>query len=147
LTISPLTEALLINAARAQHVEEKIRPALRRRATVVCDRFVDSTLAYQGYGRGMDLDLLRALNDIATGGLDPDLTLVLDLPVEISRQRIAARNAGMDRMEAEEAAFHDRVRRGFWELAQGSPRHLVIDASRDEEAVLADALAALSSRV
>jgi dTMP kinase len=147
LAIAPLTEALLINAARAQHVEEKIRPALRRRAIVLCDRFVDSTLAYQGYGRGMDIEVLRTLCDVATGGLLPGLTLVLDVPVEVSRSRIATRNASLDRMEAEEAAFHERVRSGFLELAKSSPRYRVIDASRDEDAVLADALAALSSAV
>src|SRR5215469_10178011 len=87
----PLAEAFLINAARAQHVSEVILPALDRGATVLCDRFVDSTLAYQGYGRGLDLTLLRSICDAATGGLQPDLTVVLDVPVSISRERLRER--------------------------------------------------------
>src|SRR5580658_6944294 len=82
LTIEPLAEAFLVNAARAQHVEEVIRPTLAADGIVVCDRFTDSTLAYQGYGRGMDLELLRALCDFAAGGLQPDVVLLVDLPVD-----------------------------------------------------------------
>ncbi len=92
----------------------------------------------------MDMGLLQKLCDIATGGLRPDLTIVLDLSVSISRQRIATRNAALDRMEAEEAAFHERVRAGFLDLAKTSPRYCVIDASGDEESVLARALVALN---
>ena len=90
--MAPLTEALLINAARAQHVVELIEPALRGGAIVLCDRFVDSTLAYQGYGRGIELAFLQELCDTASGGLIPNLTFVLDLPVAVSRERVASRD-------------------------------------------------------
>jgi dTMP kinase len=140
--ISALSEALLANAARAQHVEETIRPALAAGRIVLCDRFVDSTLAYQGYGRGLDLEMLRGLCDVATGGLAPDLTFVLDVPVELSRARTAARHPSADRLEAESDAFHERVRAGFLELAQ-SPRHRVLDGTLDAGALVERALEAL----
>ena len=138
--IAPLTEALLINAARAQHVVERIEPALRRGALVLCDRFIDSTLAYQGYGRGLDLAFLRRLCDAATGGLTPDLTILLDLPVAISRMRVSSRLAGLDRMEALDDAFHARVRDGFLELAHDAPRFRTLDATRPPEELAAVAL-------
>jgi dTMP kinase len=144
LDIAPLTEAFLVNAARAQHVLERIGPALAGGALVVCDRFVDSTLAYQGYGRGVDLGLLGRLCEVATGGLVPDITLVLDLPVPISRRRLAVRAGLSDRMELEDEAFHERVREGFLTLARSSPRYHVIDAAKTERAVLEEALAALA---
>ncbi|HTX04120.1 MAG TPA: dTMP kinase [Candidatus Acidoferrales bacterium] len=138
LQIAPLTEALLLNAARAQHVVDLIEPALRRGVLVLCDRFVDSTLAYQGYGRGIDLALLRELCDMATGGLVPDLTFVLDLPVPISRERTAARDRGAgDRMEREDAGFYERVRGGFLDLAERSPRYHVLDATKPPEELVA----------
>ncbi len=140
LTIAPLTEALLISAARAQHVLDLIEPALRRGAIVLCDRFSDSTLAYQGYGRGIDLKFLRELGNTATGGLEPDLTFVLDIPVAISRERVAARDAGAgDRMEREGTEFYEWVRRGFLDLAQKSRRFKVIDATKPPEEVAAEA--------
>lgn len=140
LEIAPLTEALLVNAARAQHVLDVIEPALRRGAIVLCDRFVDSALAYQGYGRGIDLQMLRELCDTAAGGLVPDLTFVLDIPVPISRERTAARNAGAnDRLEGEDSAFHERVRRGFLDLARQAPRYKVIDATKPPEEVAVQA--------
>ncbi len=135
-----LTEALLINAARAQHVVDVISPALDRGATVLCDRFVDSTLAYQGYARGIDLELLRELCTIATAGLTPDLTIVLDLPVAISRERVRARTADPDRMEAEDDAFHVRVRDGFLALARDGGRYRVFDATRTPEQLVDAAL-------
>jgi len=127
LLIAPLTEALLVNAARAQHVTDVIRPELAAGAFVLCDRFVDSTLAYQGYGRGIELALLRNMCDTATGGLYPDRVFLVDVPLEISRARIAARQPEVDRVEAEDDAFHQRVRYGFLELALGSKRHRVLD--------------------
>ena len=126
----PLAEALLINAARAQHVEERIRPALARGAIVLCDRFVDSTLAYQGYGRGIDVEALRRISAAATGGLEPDLTFVLDVPVSVSRERVRARHPHPDRMESEDDAFHTRVREGFLALAASSPRYVLLDGTR-----------------
>ncbi len=140
LEIAPLTEALLLNASRAQHVVDLIDPALRRGALVLCDRFVDSTLAYQGYGRGIDLAFLRELCDVATGGLVPDLTFVLDLPVPISRERTAARDGGAgDRMEREDPGFYERVRRGFLDLAERSPRYRVFDATKPPQELIAQA--------
>lgn len=140
LQIAPLTEALLINASRAQHVVDLIDPALRRGAVVLCDRFVDSTLAYQGYGRGIDLDLLQQICDLATGGLVPALTFVLDLPVPISRERVALRDRGAgDRMEREDPGFYERVRRGFLDLAARSSRYHVFDATKPPEELTAQA--------
>jgi dTMP kinase len=145
LEIAPLTEALLINASRAQHVVDRIGPALRRGAIVLCDRFVDSTLAYQGYGRGIDLALLREICDTATGGLEPDLTFVLDLPIPISRERIAARDGqARDRMELEDLGFYERVRRGFLDLAERSKRYHVLDATKPPEELAAQAYRVLS---
>jgi dTMP kinase len=139
LTIEPLAEAFLVNAARAQHVEEVIRPTLAADGIVVCDRFTDSTLAYQGYGRGMDLELLRALCDFAAGGLQPDVVLLVDLPVDAARARLRDRAGARDRIESEDDAFHERVRRGFLELAR-HPRHRVLDGSLPPERLLDDAL-------
>ncbi|MBV8344743.1 MAG: dTMP kinase [Candidatus Eremiobacteraeota bacterium] len=139
LTIEPLAEAFLVNAARAQHVEEVIRPALASGGLVVCDRFTDSTLAYQGYGRGMDLELLRALCDFATGGVNPDLVLLVDLPVHAARARLGDRAGAPDRIENEDDGFHERVRDGFLELARG-PRHRVLDGALPPRRLLEEAL-------
>ena len=139
LTIEPLTEAFLVNAARAQHVDEVLRPALAADGIVVCDRFTDSTLAYQGYGRGMDLELLRALCDFAAGGVEPDVVLLVDLPVAAARARLRDRPDVPDRIENEDDAFHERVRRGFLELAR-HPRHRVLDGNLPPERLLDEAL-------
>ncbi len=145
LPVAPLTEALLLNAARAQHVVDLIEPALRSGAIVLCDRFVDSNLAYQGYGRGIDRSFLQELCDTATGGLVPNLTFVLDLPVAISRERVAARNGGAgDRMEREDPAFYERVRHGFLDLARASSRYHVLDATKPPEELIAQAFQVLS---
>lgn len=139
LSVEPLAEAFLVNAARAQHVEEVIRPALSSDAIVLCDRFTDSTLAYQGYGRGMDLDLLRALCDFAAGGVAPDAVLLVDLPVAAARARLRERSGAPDRIEIEDDAFHERVRQGFLELARG-PRHRVLDGALPPDRLVEDAL-------
>lgn len=120
------TELLLFCASRAQLVERVIRPALERGDWVLCDRFVDSTLAYQGYGRGFALETLRSLNAFAVDSLAPDLTLLLDLPPEAGRIRLMARSqqpghAGPDRIEREAQPFHERLRNGFLELAKQEP--------------------------
>jgi dTMP kinase len=135
LLIEPLTEVFLVNAARAQHVAEIVRPALSAGRLVLCDRFTDSTLAYQGYGRGLELDSLRRLCAEATGALEPDLVLLLDLPVDVARGRLDERAYDADRIEREDAAFHERVRKGFLELAR-SPSHRVLDATLPREALL-----------
>ena len=137
---SPPCEVLLFVASRAQLVDTVIRPAIGRGAVVLCDRFADSTLAYQGYGRGFDVSALRRLNEFAIAECVPDLTLVLDLPVDAGRARMAGRHAaggqGPDRMEREAAEFHARVRDGFLALARAEPgRFRVIDASRAEDDV------------
>lgn len=119
------TEVLLFCASRAQLVEQVIEPALAGGTWVLCDRFTDSTLAYQGYGRGFALDALRSLNAFATGGLIPDLTLLLDIPYEEGLRRVAARQGAVasagDRFERTERAFHERVRQGYLELAAAEP--------------------------
>lgn len=119
-------EALLIIADKAQHVAEIVGPALAIDDTVISDRFTASTLAYQGYGRGLDLELLRSMMDFATHGLDPDLTVLLDVDLEVARERLGEQ---MDRIEGAGAAFHQRVRHGYLELAAADPdRWVVIDA-------------------
>lgn len=137
---SPACEVLLFIASRAQLVSGVIRPALARGAVVLCDRFADSTLAYQGYGRGFDVEALRQLNAFAIAECVPDLTLVLDLPVTEGRTRLAGRHAaggeGPDRMEREAIEFHERVRAGYLELARAEPnRFRVIPANRSVEQV------------
>lgn len=136
----PECEVLLFIASRAQLVRSMIRPALERGAWVLCDRFADSTLAYQGYGRGFSVDALRQLNAFAMGDCIPARTFLLDIETKAGMARIAKRQAGdcsaPDRMEREELAFHERVRNGFLELARHEPnRFCVVDAARDEEAV------------
>ena len=127
--LEPLAELLLFAAARAQHVAEVIRPALERGDIVVCDRFSDSTLAYQGYGRGLDMELIRILNQAATGGIRPDLTLLFDVPPEAGLAR-KDRERVRDRIGTEAIAFHRRVRQGYLALAREEPeRFLVVDAT------------------
>jgi len=133
-------EVLLFIAARAQVVSEVIRPALARGEWVICDRFADSTFAYQGYGRGIDVGLLKNFNDFATEGLVPDLTILLDVPPETSKARLAERQAATatsaDRIEQEGDMFHRRLREGFLELAKAEPgRFAVIDSSGPREEV------------
>jgi len=130
--MKPETEILLFSAARAQIVGEIIRPHLDKGGVVVCDRFADSTLAYQGYGRQLNLDTLRMITAFATGDLKPDLTICLDLPVDEGLRRKQGGDAGeWNRMEQEQLAFHRRVRAGFLALAAAEPaRWLVLDATQ-----------------
>jgi len=124
---SHLTELMMFNASRAQLVRDVIRPALAKGAVVVCDRYADSTTAYQGYGRGLDLEDARCVNSIATEGLRPDLTVLLDIPVEEGFARKKSRV--QDRFEQEDMAFHQKVRQGYLALAAAEPgRWLVVDA-------------------
>lgn len=132
-------EILLFSAARAQLVGEVIRPHLARGGVVLCDRFADSTLAYQGYGRELDLGALRQITGFATGWLTPDLTFCLDLPVvDGLRRKLGGDLAEWNRMEREELAFHERVRAGYLALAAAEPaRWCVVDARQGVEAVQA----------
>ena len=129
------TELLLYGADRAQHVESTIEPHLQRGDIVLCDRFTDSTIAYQGYGRGFDLDEIDRVNQLATGGLQSDLTLWLDLDVTIGLQRVLSRGKP-DRMERATLDFHQRVRQGYQELANSYPNRIVrIDANRSQSVI------------
>jgi dTMP kinase len=133
----PETEILLFSAARAQLVGQVIVPHLARGGVVLCDRFADSTIAYQGYGRQLDLGILRAITAFATGGLLPDLTVCLDLPVVDGLRRKQGGDQGeWNRMEGEQIEFHERARRGFLSLAAAEPaRWLVLDATRSAEKI------------
>jgi dTMP kinase len=136
------SEALLLSAARAQHVSDVIAPALSDGKWVVTDRFTMATLAYQGYGRGLPLDALRALAGFATRGYEPDLVLLVDVPVQLSMERVRERavaGSREDRLEREDAAFHERVRQGYLELARGDARIHVIDGTRPVDDVAGDA--------
>ena len=143
--VDPRADALLFNAARAQLVAEVIRPALEAGEVVLCARFTDSTLAYQGYGAGLPLDELRALGAVATGGLAPDRTILLDVPpaIGLSRKTGASRN----RFESSfDLAFHERVRAGFLDLARQEPgRFRIVDSSRRINLVAPDVIAAALS--
>lgn len=148
----PRVEVLLFLASRAQHVERFIRPALDSGSWVLCDRFEDSTLAYQGYGRGFDIDHLREMNRFATQGLKPDLTLLLDIAPEISRARLLARQTrtltAPDRIEREADAFHMRLRNGFLELARQEPhRFVVLDTAGEQNQVASAIRAAVIRRL
>ncbi|MGH2889071.1 MAG: dTMP kinase [Solirubrobacteraceae bacterium] len=147
-TIGPRTEALLYAAARAQLVTEALEPLLARGTLVLLDRFVDSSLAYQGGGRELGVAAVRALNEFATGGLTPDRTLLLVLDAELGRDRLAARGAPADRLELASAEFFDRVASTYAELARAHPERIrTLDAAHAPGAVLADALAAISDLV
>jgi dTMP kinase len=125
----PFSELCLYLAARGFHVKNLIRPALLEGATVICDRFSDSTLAYQGYGRGISVELIERMNEEATEGLKPSVTFLLDLPVEVALARIKEKRK--DRLEKEELPFHERVREGFLKIAEKEPeRFVVIDATK-----------------
>jgi dTMP kinase len=140
-SLDPATDALLFNAARSRHVREVIRPALERGAVVICDRFGDSSRAYQGYGGGVPMDQLNAVIELATDGLVPTRTVLVDLPVEAGlARRKAGESRGMTRFETDEAAhgtdFHDRVRAGYLKMAAAEPaRWRVVDGSRDPDDV------------
>jgi dTMP kinase len=137
--MSPRAEALLYNAARAQLVDEVIRPALATGKIVICDRFADSTLAYQGYGYGRDLNALRRIIDFATGGLQPDLTLLLNIDPEEGLRRKAGDHADWNRMEDKALAFHRAAHAGYLALAAEEPeRWLVVDATQPIEAIAAN---------
>jgi len=151
--ITPLTELLLYAAARAQHVREVIKPALEAGGIVLCDRFTDATIAYQGYGRKLDLAIIHQLNQLAAGGIRPNLTILLDCPAETGLKRAISRinsapGAREERFELESLQFHQWVRDGYLALAQQEPaRFVIIDAAagirETEEAIASVVLARL----
>ena len=148
--LTPPAEVFLLLADRAQHAETIIRPALDEGRIVLCDRYADSTTAYQGHGRRLDLETLRLLNEMAVAGLWPDLTILLDIEPEAGLTRAVARNhaegkaVAEGRFEAESLDFHRRVREGFLAEARQAPgRFVVVDAARPTEAVFADVAAAV----
>jgi dTMP kinase len=146
--LAPFTELLLYCADRTQHVVEVIRPGLAAGRVVLCDRFSDSTVAYQGYGRGLDLDAVRAVDARARDGVTPDLTVLLDCAVEVGLARARGRAGGGDRFEAEETAFHERVRAGFLAFAAAEPgRFCVVDSAAPPEAVGARIVAEVERRL
>jgi len=164
-SINPITELMMFSADRAQHLSEIIRPALARGAFVLCDRFIHSTLAYQGYGRGLNLSDLQTLTNFVTAGLQPDLVLLLDLDPTVGLARVQDRQerasgtfqidqltataaAKLDRMEELSLDFHRKVRQGFLTMAQAEPqRFAVLDASKTADAIAEEAFQALRTRL
>jgi dTMP kinase len=151
--ITPLSELLLYAAARAQHVQEVIVPAVERGEIVLCDRFTDATIAYQGHGRGLDLDTIAQLNRLATGGIEPRLTVLIDCPAEVGLSRARARidattGAREERFELESLRFHERVRAGYLALADASPqRFVIVDGTGDVAETEKLVIAALAGRI
>ncbi|MFC1920665.1 dTMP kinase [Chloroflexota bacterium] len=134
IEMSPLTELLLFNASRAQLIEEVLQPSLKAGEVVICDRYTDSAIAYQSFGRGLDIELVRSINNTATQGVMPNLTILLDMPPEEGFIRIKRREK--DRFEQEDMAFHKRIRDGFLSLAADEPgRWLVVDATWSKERI------------
>jgi dTMP kinase len=149
--ISPMVELLLYLADRAQHIEELVKPALSAGKMVLCDRFCDATVVYQGYARGIDIALIQQLHDIILKGFKPDITILLDLPPEIGLSRAweqinrGGRKSAESRFEKENLAFHEKVRTGYLELARREPeRFRIIDAGRDEDGVTKHIIEALT---
>ncbi len=133
--MSYMTELLLYNAARAQHLSEKILPALNEGKIVITDRFADSTVAYQGYGRGIDIQLIISINNIATEGIKPCITILFDLDAEVGLKRNKRINK-TDRLELEDIGFHKRVREGYLQIAEAEPERIkIVDASASPEIV------------
>jgi dTMP kinase len=143
--MSDITEVLLVFAARAQHIEALVKPALDRGCWVLCDRFTDSTIAYQGYGRGLDLELISQLKCISQMGVEPDITFLLDAPIDIGMGRAKARGPA-DRFEIEQLDFFSRVRNGFLSIAEESPQRVhVINAAQCLSKVQGDLKKAIES--
>ncbi|HUF38299.1 MAG TPA: dTMP kinase [Anaerolineales bacterium] len=141
------TEILLFLASRAQHTEEVIRPRLAAGEIVICDRYRDSTVAYQGYGRGVDIQTLHKLNDFATGGLLPDLTILLDVSAETGLARRAS-DGSWNRLDADAVDFHRRVQAGYHAMAEAEPeRWRVVDANREVEGVQAALIEIVTGRL
>lgn len=145
--MSAITEVLLYSAARAQMVEERVIPHLQKNGVVICDRYYDSTTAYQGYGRGLDLDFIEKLNTFATKGVRPHVTYLLDLKPELAQLRKDPGREPLDRMEQEDADFHKRVRQGYLKVAQSEKdRFVVIDGTQAVEKIHEQILEVLRSK-
>ncbi len=130
--MTPLTELLLYEASRAQLTQKVILPALQEGRSIICDRYYDSTLAYQSYGRGLDKRIIRWLNQIATYGLSPDLTILIDVPVEVSWKRREKEKRKKDRLEKEKIEFHRKIRQGYLKISrQNQKRMKVVDGTED----------------
>ncbi len=135
MEVYPLSELLVFMAMRAQHVEELIQPALKEGKVVLCDRFIDASYAYQGYGRGIDLGIIETLNRLVTKGVRPNLTVLLDCAVDIGLRR-KAESADMDRFEKEELAFHKKIKKAYDKMSKADPkRFFVIDGSLDIDTI------------
>ncbi|MEN8241889.1 MAG: dTMP kinase [Chloroflexota bacterium] len=144
----PTTEILLFQASRAQLVNQVIRPALAEGKVVICDRYADSTLAYQGYGHRTNLDELAQIIGFATGGLKPDLTVLMDVEIETGLQRRSSDDENWNRLDAKEVAFHQRVRDGYHKMAAEEPaRWVTVDAAQDLEGVLKDLIKVVLERL
>lgn len=128
--MDPITELFLFSASRAQLVREVIIPSLNSGKIVVCDRFYDSTLAYQGYGRGIEIEKIKIVNELASGGLVPDLTFLIDIPVDEIYKRKKEKYGDFDRMERSGTEFYERVRKGYLEIAKASDRFFIIDGKK-----------------
>jgi dTMP kinase len=126
LNVLPLSELLIFMAVRSQHMEEVIMPALSRGAVVICDRFVDATYAYQGYGRGVDLGIIATLNRLVTKGVTPNLTILLDCDVDVGLRRKVLDGYQSDRFEQEEAAFHEQIKRGYLKLVEEDEKRFFV---------------------
>ena len=145
---SPIAETLLFYAARVEHWRQVIEPALAKGALVICDRFSDSTIAYQAYAGGMNKTTIQHLHNLVLPGVEPDLTFVLDLPIEIGLQRASARHDSETRFERQGKEFHERLRQGFLDIAKECPiRCVVIDATQTMEKVHSDILVVLQAKL
>ncbi|MEC0170699.1 dTMP kinase [Paenibacillus graminis] len=143
------TEALLYAASRSQHLAEVVEPALKEGLTVLCDRFVDSSLVYQGYARGLGVEEVRSINQFATGGRMPDLTFYLDVDPEVGLSRIAAnQDREVNRLDLESMAFHQKVREGYRQVVESDPQRIVVlDANRPIHMVEQDIIQTLKDRI
>lgn len=153
ISLLPLTELILYAADRAQHVNEVIRPGLDQGKWVICDRYFDATIAYQGFGRGLDMEIVNILNNKATGGLSPDITILMDCSEEVAIKRALERNKDSSqedqgRFEKEKMEFHKRVRDGYLTLAEeNKDRYIIIDAAKSVAEVETDIIKALKPHV
>ena len=124
--VEPITELLLYEASRSEHFCKIIRPALNSGKTVICDRFTDASIAYQGYGRGLDVKLVEELNRIATFGVEPDLTFIFDIPAQMAFERLKQRGHALDRFERLDVKFYEKVRKGYLDLSVKYPKRIVV---------------------
>ncbi len=146
LNIEPVTELLLLMASRHENTVKKILPALDSGKVVISDRYRDSSLAYQGYGRGIDLRFIEELNDLVTGGLLPDVVFIIDIPVDVMMKRIERREH--NRMDVQTRDFYERVREGYLEIARKDPeRYFVLDGNRDVEEIMKDVVSILNKKL